>query len=139
MSHLDEKDKNAGDEEHDSESAGENNSAMSGLQLREILKIIKRLSEHGYKYSDIAVLVRKNDQIRAIISHLSKNGISSVSDQSLLLSANPRINEIIAFLKFLDYPPDNLNFYAFVSGAIFRTAAKEKFFGQMEGLSLIHI
>jgi ATP-dependent helicase/nuclease subunit A len=130
---LDEQDEAAGDEEHDSESAGESNDAMSGLQLREICKIIAKLEDHGYEYSDIAILVRKNDQIRAIINHLSRNGIGSVSDQSLLLNANPRVNEIIALMKFLDYPPDNLNFHAFISGAIFRVAALENFSGQMEG------
>ena len=135
MSLLDEKDESASNEGNDVEAEEESGGALSGLQLLEIRKIIERLNAHGYEYSDIAVLVRKNDQIRAIIRHLSKNGISSISDQSLLLSANPRVNEIIAFLKFLDYPPDDLNFHAFVSGDIFRAAAEEKFSMQMEGFS----
>ena len=120
------------DETGGGEGEEESGGAISGSQLREIENIIGRLNKNGYEYSDIAVLVRKNDQIRAIIRHLSKNGISSISDQSLLLSTNPRVNEIIAFLKFLDYPPDNLNFHAFVSGDIFCTAAEEKFSKQIE-------
>jgi len=122
-------------EENDAGTEEESGSAMSGSQLGEVRKIVERLHEHGYEYSDIAVLVRKNDQVRAIIRHLSRNEISSVSDQSLLLSTNPRVNEILAFLKFLDYPPGDLNFHAFVSGDIFQAAAKERFAREIAGVS----
>ncbi len=100
--------------------------AMSGRQLDEIEGIIHRLhDEHGYEYSDIAVLVRKNDQVRDIVRRLGrKRTIPTFSDQSLMLGSNPRVSEIIAFLRFLDYPPDDLNFHAFIDGGIFREAAR---------------
>jgi ATP-dependent helicase/nuclease subunit A len=101
----------------------EDGGAISGRQLGEVRKIIERLRGHGYEYSDIAVLVRKNIQVRDIVRYLGREGIPTISDQSLMLDSNSRVNEIIAFFKFLDYPPDDLNFHAFVSGRIFQEEA----------------
>jgi ATP-dependent exoDNAse (exonuclease V) beta subunit len=109
--------------------------ALSGRQLGEIKKIITRLREHGYQYTDIAVLVRKNIQVRDIVRLLGQEKIPTISDQSLMLDSNRRINEIIAFLKFLDYPPDNLNFHAFVSGQIFQKEAQQSFSQEMAAFS----
>ena len=109
----------------------EDGSCMSGGQLLEIESIIARLQQHGFKHPEIAVLVRKNIQVRDIIRHLNRKGISTLSDQSLLLSANPRVNEIMAFLGFLDYPPDDLYFHAFVSGDIFQAEATKRFPDEM--------
>ncbi len=110
--------------------------ALSPGHLDAIEGIVRRLTgEHGYAPADIAVLLRKNDQVRAVIRHLGRRGIGSLSDQSLLLSANPRVNEVIAFLRFLDYPPDDLNFFAFVGGAVFRRAAGERFPREAAGLT----
>jgi ATP-dependent helicase/nuclease subunit A len=109
--------------------------ALSGGQLDEIEEIIGRLQRHGYAYSDIAVLVRKNDQVRAVIRRLGRKKIASISDQSLLLGANARIAEIIAFLRFLDYPPDDLNFFSFINGGIFRAAMKTGYPGELKAFS----
>ncbi len=99
--------------------------ALSASHLDDIESIIRRLhDEHGYNYGDIAVLVRKNIQVRDIVRRLGRDDIPTISDQSLMLSSNPRVGEIIAFFKFLDYPPDDLDFHAFISGEIFRAAAR---------------
>jgi ATP-dependent exoDNAse (exonuclease V) beta subunit len=106
--------------------------ALSEFQLDEVERIIHRLHDKAnYKYSDIAVLVRKNDQVRAVIRRLGRKKIDSISDQSLMLGTNPRVAEIIAFLHFLDYPPDNLNFFSFIRGGIFRAAAETHFGAEM--------
>jgi ATP-dependent exoDNAse (exonuclease V) beta subunit len=117
----------AKEESGETDGEEEARSAVSGQQLVEIENTIGRLHEHGFKYSEIAVLLRKNDQVRSVVRHLCGKGIASISDQSLMLDSNPRVNEIIAFFKFLDYPPDNLNFFTFVSGGIFLAAAEEHF------------
>jgi ATP-dependent helicase/nuclease subunit A len=110
---------------------GEDGVAVSSLQLGEITAAIGRLRRHGYEYGDIAVLVRKNIQVRDIVRHLGREQIPTISDQSLMLDSDPRVNEIIAFFNFLDYPPDDLNFHAFVSGRIFQTEAGKRFPGEM--------
>ena len=97
---------------------------MGGRQLGEVKAIIDRLHGLGFEYADIAVLVRKNAQVRDIVRRLGreKEPIPTLSDQSLMLDSSPLVNEIIAFLKFLDYPPDDLNFHAFINGRIFQEA-----------------
>lgn len=99
--------------------------ALSAAHLDEIESIVRRLhDEHGFKYSDIAVLVRKNIQVRDIVRRFGRDHLPTLSDQSLMLGSNPRACEIISFFKFLDYPPDDLDFHAFINGEIFRTAAR---------------
>jgi ATP-dependent exoDNAse (exonuclease V) beta subunit len=106
-------------EEEDLEAEG---GAMATRQLQEVKAIIARLHGLGYAHSDIAVLVRKNAQVRDLVRSLGQEGIDTISDQSLMLDSNPRVNEIVAFLRFLDFPPDDLSFHAFVSGRMFRRA-----------------
>ncbi|MCU0236299.1 MAG: UvrD-helicase domain-containing protein [Acidobacteria bacterium] len=119
------------------EEAGENDrGALSEFHLDEVESIIHRLHDkYNFKYSDIAVLVRKNDQVRAVIRRLGRKKIDCISDQSLMLGANPRVAEIIAFLRFLDYPPDNLNFFSFIRGELFRAAAGTHFGAEMTAFS----
>jgi ATP-dependent exoDNAse (exonuclease V) beta subunit len=122
-------------EEGEAATEEEEGSSMGGRQLGEVKAIIDRLRGHGYEYRHIAVLVRKNAQVRDIVRRLGREGIPTISDQSLMLDSNSRVGEIIAFLRFLDYPPDSLNFHAFVSGDIFRKQAKDKFPGEMAAFS----
>ena len=83
---------------------------------------IKNALKAGFKMGDIAILVRKNVYGRDIIENLSDK-YDFVSDESLFLSSSAEISEIISFFKFLEYPPDNLNFYSFINGEIFRKAS----------------
>ncbi len=129
---------NRAGEAGETETREEDDGGLSSAHLDEIESIIHRLhDEFAYEYSDIAVLVRKNDQVRAIIRRLGRKDkrISSISDQSLMLDSNPRVAEIIAFLRFLDYPPDDLNFFSFVAGGIFQAAAKTRFGEEMNAFS----
>ncbi len=129
-------------EESSEEEAGEteiredDSGALSASHLDEVERIIRRLhDEHNYDYADMAVLVRKNDQVRAVIRRLGRKKIDCISDQSLMLGSNPRIAEIIAFFHFLDYPPDDLNFFSFINGEIFRAAAGTPFHGELKAFS----
>ena len=127
---------NSEEEAGETEIQEDDSGALSAYHLNEVESIIRRLhDEHNFEYSDIAVLVRKNDQVRAVIRRLGRKKIDSISDQSLMLSSNPRIAEVIAFFRFLDYPPDDLNFFSFVSGEIFRAAAEAPFREEMSAFS----
>jgi ATP-dependent helicase/nuclease subunit A len=92
----------------------------------QILAMVREAEEKGYRGADIAILVRKNAEARAIIRFLAEQGVAAISDESLFLSSSALINQLIAFLKFLDFPPDNLSFYTFISGEVFRRAAVQK-------------
>jgi len=97
------------------------------LLLMFIGQSIEKLVKAGYSYDDIAVLVRKNEDVRNIVEYLAQIGIETVSDESLSLSSCTIINEIVAFMKFLEYPPDDLNFLTFITGRIFNAAAGNNF------------
>jgi ATP-dependent helicase/nuclease subunit A len=126
-------DEEAGSREQDGEEEG--GSAMGGQQLGAVRAIIDRLLRLGHEHSDIAVLVRKNAQVLDIVRRLGREGIPTLSDQSLMLASNLAVNEIIAFFRFLDYPPDDLNFHAFINGQIFLKAARSMFGGEMAAFS----
>ena len=118
------------------DSGEEEGGDLSAAHLNDIREIIERLHEqHGYAYSDIAVLVRKNVQVRDVVRRLGRISVPTFSDESLMLESNARIEEIVAFLRFLDYPPDNLNFFSFVAGALFRREAEARFPEEMRGFS----
>lgn len=109
---------------------------LTAAHLDDIRTVIDRLHDrHGYAYSDIAVLVRKNAQVRDVVRRLGRHDIPTFSDRSLMLDSNVRIGEIIAFLRFLDYPPDNLNFFAFIRGALFRKEAEARFPEEMKAFA----
>jgi ATP-dependent exoDNAse (exonuclease V) beta subunit len=137
LSMLIETDKDGQGESGETEPREDEGNALSASHLDRIESIIGRLhDEHGYDYSDIAVLVRKNIQVRDIVRRLGRDDIPTFSDQSLMLGSNPRICEIIAFFKFLDYPPDDLDFHGFLSGEIFRSAARRVSPGEFSRFSM---
>ena len=88
-----------------------------GSHLADVLKkdILGRFSP-----SDIAVLVRTNDEASLVTKVLTRTGISVASERTLNISSNTLIQEIVSFLAFLDSPIDNLSFACFISGDIFQ-------------------
>ncbi|SHN49148.1 UvrD-helicase domain-containing protein [Desulfovibrio litoralis] len=81
------------------------------IQLQNTLKdIIQRRGQSG-----IAILVRKNKQASQIAGWLSELGLPVVTNASFLLSENLLIQELMAFLRFLDNPQDELAFWTIIS------------------------
>jgi len=85
-------------------------------------ELIPRHGERG-----VAVLTRTNPQAAQVASWLIAAGVPVVTENSLRLAAHPLIRQLVAMLAFLDYPPDGLSFWAFVSG--------QELFGDMAGIS----
>ena len=67
----------------------------------EICRIILSVLSDNYSYSDIVILVRGNDFGADIARELVKNGIPTVSGESLLLSMNKEVSFLIACLSYL--------------------------------------
>lgn len=65
---------------------------------------------------EIAVLVRKNSEAGLVAGWLLHKGIPVITENSLSLGAHPVIRQIAAFLRFLDYPLDDLSLWEFISG-----------------------
>jgi ATP-dependent helicase/nuclease subunit A len=83
-----------------------------------LLALIKSLKER-FAYSQIAILTRSNTEIEEVTSWLMAEGIFVESERTLNIKENPLIMELIALLKFLDSPIDNLSFARFLSGDLF--------------------
>lgn len=71
---------------------------------------------------DIAVLTRNNVQVEQMTRWLLEDGIRVSSERTSDITQNRIVQEVIAFLRFLDSPIDNLAFSAFVLGDIFPKA-----------------
>ncbi|WP_158407300.1 UvrD-helicase domain-containing protein [Megalodesulfovibrio gigas] len=67
-------------------------------------------------FGDVAVLVRSNEQAQTVAQWLLDRGVPVVTENSLLLKAHPLVRQLMQFLAFLDYPPDDLAFWEVISG-----------------------
>ncbi len=87
------------------------------IRLR-LLAVIGDLKKR-FSLNQIAILTRSNLEVEQVTSWLMQNGIFVESERTLNIKENPLILELIAYLKFLDSPIDNLSFAKFLSGEIF--------------------
>lgn len=71
-------------------------------------------------WSDILILVRKNDYARELAEKLGNYRIPVITESGLLLRENALIAQTVAFLEFLNNPDDNSAFWNFINGEIFR-------------------
>lgn len=77
------------------------------ITAREIL----RQHQAGYRWSDIAILVRQRSEAEAIVNYLLKNypEINILSDEALLLRNSPAVKLIVSMLKLIDKSYSALN------------------------------
>ena len=76
--------------------------------LEEVRRLVMEALEDGYRPSDVAVLVRKNQHGSEVAHHLLKHQIQVVSSESLLLNASPEVNFIIEIFRLARDPGDSL-------------------------------
>ena len=65
---------------------------------------------------DLAVLVRSNDQAADVASWLIGLGLPVITENSLRLAEHAVVRQLVALLRFLDYPLDDPAFRHLVSG-----------------------
>lgn len=70
---------------------------------------IKNLRAADYPFRDITILCRTNKEASKIANHLMGLNIPVLSSESLLLSASPKLNLIIAIIQYLVNPLDKIN------------------------------
>lgn len=95
----------------------------SGDALRQavrerLLTQVKEVWERRGK--GIAVLVRRNQDAEDIAAWLMVEGIPVVTENSLRLLSSDLIKGLIAFLRFLDYPLDDLAFWGAAASRLFQ-------------------
>ena len=86
--------------------------------LDHIVDKLGNLLSQGYKYSDIAILVRKNDYIKLIVSKLIEAyeqgllpELSILSNESLFVKLSPAIILIVNALRYID-AKDDISLYS---------------------------
>jgi ATP-dependent exoDNAse (exonuclease V) beta subunit len=96
----------------------------SGAELRQAVKVrlIEQVKEvwERRKGTGIAVLVRRNQDAEDIAAWLMAEGIPVVTENSLRLRSSDLIKGLVAFLRFLDYPLDDLAFWGAIASRLFR-------------------
>ncbi|MCQ2351501.1 MAG: UvrD-helicase domain-containing protein [Paludibacteraceae bacterium] len=80
--------------------------------LHNILEQINSLKEqHGYKGSDIGILVRKNKEAQEVAAYLLENGVNVISEEALRIGSNTAINDIISILGYITDKNNRQNAY----------------------------
>ena len=74
-------------------------------ELDEIVSTVRDLDEKGWRYSDVAVLVRNNAEGAAVAARLIGEGIPVVSDDSLRIKSSPLVRLAVSALSLVDTPP----------------------------------
>ena len=74
----------------------------------EVLRIIEEVLAKGFEMKDIALLFRKRDKAVQIATLLKEKGYPVVSVDSLVISSDQKVNFLIALLKVVANPENNL-------------------------------
>lgn len=80
--------------------------------------VIQLVSESGYKYGDIAILVRANNHAESFIREFERQGIPHQFLGPSKLFEKPEIVDLISYLKVLYNPEDSVSFYRLLSSEI---------------------
>lgn len=91
---------------------------------------VRDLRARGFAWSDIAVLTYRNDSVAAAASWLNEIEVPFIPYSNLDIRTRKVASEILALLRFLDSPPDDLAFSAFLLGDVFAAALRRDGFGR---------
>ena len=83
-----------------------------------LINLIQELLARGYSPSEMAILTYRNNTVTEVASWLNEYKLPFIPFSSLDIRLRPCIREILALLRFLDFPPDNLSFATFLLGEI---------------------
>ncbi|MBI3111951.1 MAG: UvrD-helicase domain-containing protein [Ignavibacteriales bacterium] len=79
-------------------------------ERKKLIDVINGCKARGYAYRDIAILTPQNNHVVIVSEWLNEEGIRFLSHSSLDIRTRTITGEIIALLKFLDSPIDDLSF-----------------------------
>ena len=91
------------------------NASIREITCNRIRQILEEGKAAGYRFRDMAVLCRKNEQAGIIARDLILQQIPVVSAESLLLSYSPEIRFITGFISILSGPADPVQLASLVS------------------------
>jgi ATP-dependent helicase/nuclease subunit A len=96
------------------------------VEQAKIRQLVGSLKDRGYGYRDITILAMRNEDVIRIASWLNDDGIPFISYSSLDVRNRRVTGEILALLRFLDSPLDDLSFGTFVLGETFRRVLAQR-------------
>ena len=100
------------------------NRQESQVYLNTALKETILELEKRFSYQDILILVRDNQEAEEIAGFLLEQGFPVCASRTISIRQNYLIRQIIALLKFLNSPIDNLSFANFILGEVFTKATQ---------------
>ncbi|MDH7515264.1 MAG: UvrD-helicase domain-containing protein [Bacteroidota bacterium] len=92
-----------------------------------IIGIIRDCRKRGYRWKDLAVLMRTNADVVSFSGRLSVTGIPFLSHSSLDARYRTVTAEMISLLRFLHSPADDLAFAAFLLGNVFGSTMRDEY------------
>jgi len=92
-----------------------------------VQNLLVELKTRGYRYSDVAILAYKNETVKKIAPWLNEKKIPFIPFSALDIRERKVIREILAGLRFLDFPPDDLSFATFLLGEILEKETNSAF------------
>jgi ATP-dependent exoDNAse (exonuclease V) beta subunit len=78
------------------------------LTMNRVVSIIEEAKKDNFRYRDMAILCRSNINASAIARYLLEQGIEVVSAESLLIANSMRVRFLIAYLRFLFEPRNDV-------------------------------
>jgi ATP-dependent exoDNAse (exonuclease V) beta subunit len=84
-----------------------------------VVETVKECLVRGHRPSDIAILAPGNDAVVRASGWLNREGIPVLSHSNLDIRKRKAAGEILALLKFLDAPIDDLAFATVLTGTLF--------------------
>jgi ATP-dependent helicase/nuclease subunit A len=88
-------------------------------ERRVIQDLVADLRSRGFRYGDIAILTRRNEDVIKASLWLNEKDIAFISYSNLDIRRRKITGEIVALLSFLDSPMDDLSFSTCITGEFF--------------------
>ena len=88
-------------------------------ERRVIQNLVAELRSRGFRYGEIAILTRRNEDVVKTTLWLNEKNIDFISYSNLDIRRRKITGEIVALLNFLDSPMDDLSFSTCINGEIF--------------------
>ncbi|HTP80977.1 MAG TPA: UvrD-helicase domain-containing protein [Bacteroidota bacterium] len=88
-------------------------------ERQKIIEIVRDCIARGFRYRDIALITPNNANVVEVSSWLSKESIPFLSHSGLDIRSRKVVAELLALLRFLDSPVDDLSFSTFILGDLF--------------------
>jgi ATP-dependent helicase/nuclease subunit A len=97
--------------------------ALAEVADRAAAELLPDLLSRGFRHGDVAVLLRDNRHASIVSRRFLEAGIPVASSSTLALPAAQSARELVALLRWLDSPVDDLAFATFATGDIFTGAS----------------